>query len=479
MTKKYDIFISYRRKWGALYSRILQLKLQEKGYKVFLDYDELRDGKFDEKIKHGIENSSLFIFLFSKDALVRCKNTNDWVRQEIQYAIKLKKHIIPIIPDNELSVIPDNIPTEIKEVISRNEFSFLDYGKALNSSVESLIKDRIIPHIGKRHPLIKRIIRYVITCISIFFFVLLCIRFFLDYCDYNSCNNYRQFVEYKNKHNGIFHFFKQDAIKTIESYNEIWPSDTLGFSVKIDSAINYSQLLACKSIIDNMIYVKGGTYLMGASDSDKEADDILEKPRLRKEINDFFIGKYEVSVGEWNSILDKPYEEKNSSLPITNVTWYECKVFVERLFELTGISFAIPTEAEWEYAARGGLYSSDFRFSGSNSVDSVAVYAGNSRGCPQIRNCDNMNNKLGLEPNELDLYDMSGNVEEWCADDFFEYEDIKNNSILFKYHNGDPKVIRGGSFESPARDVRVSTRQGKSANQKSSTLGLRIIIRAN
>lgn len=481
MKTKYDIFISYRRKWGALYSRILQLKLQEKGYKVFLDYDELKDGHFDEKIKQAILNSSLFLFMFSKESLDRCKNEDDWVRQEIQYAIENKKHIIPVIPDKEVSEIPDDIPDDIADAIARNEHSDVDYGKALDSSVNSLIDDRIAPHIGKRNPIEKRIIKWSSIAIILICAVLLSYRFISDYRDYHACNNLREFTAYQDNHQGLFHFFKGDVADTLMAYNAIMlPPDTLGCFINIDEGVTYKQLLACRSIISRMIEVEGGTYMMGASDSDLDADSDLEKPQIEMTVGDFLISKYEVSVKEWNSILGRSYDEKDANLPMTNITWYECQAFVDSLHSLTGLDFAIPSEAEWEWAARGGSKSEGTFYAGSSDINRVAVYEKNSHGKPHKRACGE-GDDLGLEPNELDIYDMSGNVEEWCSDDFREYKDLESHTLSPKVHDGELKVIRGGSYESSATDVRITTRGGKAskAEDKSatSTVGLRLIIR--
>lgn len=105
MEKKYDIFISYRRDGGAQYARILQLMLLQRGYRVFLDYDELSDGKFGNHIKDAIEHSSIFMIILSNNSLRRCKNEDDWVRKEILYALELEKLFIPVNPDSSFDGI--------------------------------------------------------------------------------------------------------------------------------------------------------------------------------------------------------------------------------------------------------------------------------------------------------------------------------------------------------------------------------------
>ena len=124
---KYDIFISYRRVGGAQYARILQLMLSQRGYKVFLDYDELKDGVFGKRIKAAIAEAPIFLLLLSKDALDRCENVDDWLREEVLLALKLKKKIVPINPDKTFDGIHTIIPKEIVEIASDIQHSEIDF----------------------------------------------------------------------------------------------------------------------------------------------------------------------------------------------------------------------------------------------------------------------------------------------------------------------------------------------------------------
>ncbi|MBR0324280.1 MAG: SUMF1/EgtB/PvdO family nonheme iron enzyme, partial [Bacteroidales bacterium] len=121
----------------------------------------------------------------------------------------------------------------------------------------------------------------------------------------------------------------------------------------------------------------------------------------------FYIGKYEVTQAEWKAVMGtNPSRHKGDNLPVENVTWFDCQEFIRKLNELTGKQFRLPTEAEWEYAARGGKHSYGAKYAGDNDIDNVAWYGDNS---------NNTTHPVGLKrPNELGLYDMTGNVQEWC-----------------------------------------------------------------
>ena len=128
---KYDIFISYRRVGGAQYARILQLMLIQRGYKVFLDYDELTDGVFSDKIRAAIKEAPVFMLVLSGGSMTRCANEGDWVREEITLAVKQGKHIIPMNPDNSFDGFPEGMPEELKESIGSHQHSEISFGQAL------------------------------------------------------------------------------------------------------------------------------------------------------------------------------------------------------------------------------------------------------------------------------------------------------------------------------------------------------------
>lgn len=196
-----------------------------------------------------------------------------------------------------------------------------------------------------------------------------------------------------------------------------------------------------------MVYVSGGTFRMGSDDSDAYSD---EKPVHSVTLSSYRIGKYEVTQDIWEAVTgSNPSFYKGSRLPVDNVSWEDCQTFIRRLNVLTGQNFRLPTEAEWEFAARGGNSSRGCKYSGSNDLGNVAWYIGNS---------DDRPHNVGTKsPNELGIYDMSGNVGEWCQDWDGNYG--SSSQIDPKGPaNGSVKVIRNGSYVSGDRGLRVSAR---------------------
>ena len=150
MEQKYDIFISYRREGGDNYARTIQLEL-EKRYHVFLDFDELKDGVFDQRIMDAISEAPVFLLVLSHGALDRCVNENDWVRKEILYAAKCGKHIVPVtILDDNFEGIPSNLPEELKQLVGSHQFSELQMKTLFKSSMNELIRYRIEPYVQKQ-----------------------------------------------------------------------------------------------------------------------------------------------------------------------------------------------------------------------------------------------------------------------------------------------------------------------------------------
>ena len=178
-----------------------------------------------------------------------------------------------------------------------------------------------------------------------------------------------------------------------------------------------------QNLIKNMVYVEGGTFMMGAtSEQGSDAYD-REKPAHQVTLSSFSIGKYEVTQEEWEAVMgSNPSYFKGKKLPVEKVSWDNCQKFIRKLNKLTGKQFRLPTEAEWEYASRGGSMSRGYKYAGGNDLGSVAWYDGNS---------DNKTHEVGKkQPNELGLYDMSGNVWEWCQDWYWDWYGKYGNSFL-------------------------------------------------
>lgn len=208
-----------------------------------------------------------------------------------------------------------------------------------------------------------------------------------------------------------------------------------------------------KGVTFDMVYVEGGTFTMGATaepDSEAYGD---EKPAHQVTLSSYYIGKYEVTQELWQAVMGKnPSVYKGDARrPVERVSWDGCQKFLRKLNDLTGKRFRLPTEAEWEYAARGGKWSRDYKYAGSNNLDAVAWYYGNSA---------NTTHPVGQKsPNELGIYDMSGNVYEWCLDWYGSYSSNSQTNPSGA-SSGSYRVGRGGGWSSAAGYCRVLNRSG-------------------
>ena len=218
----------------------------------------------------------------------------------------------------------------------------------------------------------------------------------------------------------------------------------------------------------DMVRVEAGTFTMGATAEMKKPDG-AEKPTHRVTLtNDYDIGKYEVTQALWKAVMGKnPSYFKGDNLPVENVSWDDCQEFISKLNSITGKTFRLPTEAEWEYAARGGNKSRGYQYSGSNNLLDVAWF------------WDNSGHKIHAvgtkQPNELGIYDMSGNVWEWCQD---WYETYSSSSQVNPTgaNSGSYRVCRGGSWGCIARICRSSYRYCGTPVSRYTFLGLRLVL---
>ncbi|MGM9712613.1 MAG: formylglycine-generating enzyme family protein [Prevotella sp.] len=215
-----------------------------------------------------------------------------------------------------------------------------------------------------------------------------------------------------------------------------------------------------------MIPVEGGTFTMGAT-AEQENPYEDEKPH-QVTLSGYYIGKYEVTQALWKAVMGKnPSKQKGDNLPVERVSWNDCQEFISRLNSITGKTFRLPTEAEWEFAARGGNLSRGYQYSGSNNINDVAWFESNS---------DQKTHNVGTKaPNELGIYDMSGNVWEWCQDWISDYTNSAQINPTGQ-SSGSGRVLRGGSWFYGARGCRVAIRIGYTPDYGSNDLGLRLAI---
>lgn len=226
-------------------------------------------------------------------------------------------------------------------------------------------------------------------------------------------------------------------------------------------------ILRIKGIEYPMVYISGGSFLMGSEDPTTDADD--ERPIHHVTLSSYFIGKYEVTQDLWEAVMESnPSRFKGSRKPVERVGWDDCQEFIRELNSLTGQNFRLPTEAQWEFAARGGTSSKGYKYSGSNYIDSVGWYSGNG---------GRKTHEVGMKsPNELGIYDMSGNVGEWCSDWDSSYESFAQTNPTGP-SSGKYRVYRGGAWESYfERDCCVTSRGANNPNNSMDRIGLRLCL---
>jgi formylglycine-generating enzyme required for sulfatase activity len=212
-----------------------------------------------------------------------------------------------------------------------------------------------------------------------------------------------------------------------------------------------------------MVKVIGGIFQMGSNDYDSE------KPIHSVKVSDFYIGKYEVTQKQWREVMgNNPPELNNKNCdkcPVERVSWDDVQEFLKKLNQKTGKTYRLPTEEEWEYATRGGNKSAGYKYAGSNDIGRVAWYGVNYK--ESKYGTQGTTHPVGTKsPNELDIYDMSGNVWEWTSSGWSDSYKKPRNSQYY--------VLRGGSWDSYAINCRVANRSIFVPTGRNNELGFRL-----
>ena len=257
-----------------------------------------------------------------------------------------------------------------------------------------------------------------------------------------------------------------------------------GFDINWTGNLNKNEKDAIREMISNMVKVDGGTFYMGAqSDSveylnyDENATS-WEAPVHEVTVSPFFINKYEVTQNLWVAIMgETPNNEssmqwekefgKGDKYPAYRISYKDVELFIGMLNEYTGLNFALPTEAQWEFAARGGASTNYELYAGGDIVDNVAWIDSNSDKCSEV----GMKN-----PNALGLYDMSGNVWEMCQDWYNQYTEEAVTDPVGEEYNQGYKVFRGGSWNTNAQQARVTARYQQGIHYRDYNTGFRLVI---
>ena len=519
--KKYDIFISYRRTDTG--QRAEHLKdLLENDYKDRVSFDrENLTGLFDVELARRIDSCVDFLLLIDEESLVYSELDNsdekirlynylatasiddfeakigelgpeyplDFVRIEIGRALHRRDvNIIPIVPEtsNSFNFSKLYLP---KDIVGLKRYEAIFFSK----NKDSLFKD-ILNKLCKHLKTSKISKKHVGTTNSVVYKIRVnckCALFiddeYIQDVDANKLTKislpkgeYLRKVVDKEDEN----VFNETEIQLVEG-SKLDDIQLNRLHEKCSGAVkdlvnasegkieeNRNQLLQSfqvNGVSFNMIKVIGGKFTMGATD--EQGGNIKDQlPAHRVILSDYYIGETPVTQELWNEVMDdNPSCYKGPKKPVEMVSWNDCQEFVAKLNKLTGGKFRLPTEAEWEFAARGGVDSKGFKYAGSDCLNEVAWYAKNS---------DDMTHEVKTKtPNELGLYDMNGNVWEWCSD----YYSPSYYSVSPKINpqgpiTGSSRVNRGGSWFTDISRYRISVRDGNPEQGRYAALGLRLAM---
>ena len=271
------------------------------------------------------------------------------------------------------------------------------------------------------------------------------------------------------------------VVKKSATYTAVFEETTGGGGVPQEALDIHTGIACIDALATDMILVNGETFPMGALWTDTNAYD-NEQPQHNVTLSDFYICKYEVTQELWEAVMggNPTYNNdgwtevkgKGAKYPAYRISWNNCDTFIQRLNDKTGLKFRMPTEAEWEFAAKGGNITNGYTYAGSNILGDVAWYKDNSN--------DKTHEVMQKSPNELGLYDMSGNVEEWCSDwyDRTYYRDNIDNVNPQGPATGTYRVHRGGNYDSEANSCRVLRRDYVHPRIFYTNYGLRLALSA-
>ena len=261
------------------------------------------------------------------------------------------------------------------------------------------------------------------------------------------------------------------------SSGDTFQHDSLAYDTVVDIPRPSGQYLdiTVNGVTFTMVRVEGGTFTMGATSEQTGANDD-KKPAHRVTLSDYYIGQTEVTQALWEAVMGEtptsdgyPWESEiglGDNYPAYRISYDDVLSFISKLNSLTGRTFRMPTEAEWEYAARGGNKSKGYLYSGGNTLDNVGWYYENSSSTHPVAQ---------KSANELGLYDMSGNVEEWCSDWFDDYSSSPQTNPTGP-STGSIRVLRGGSWDTSATFCRVTYRSTSSPSFRYYNFGVRLAL---
>ncbi len=519
-TKKneYDVFISYSRRDyvdeaknvlpGNIISQIKHV-FKENNISYWMDEEGIYSGdEFAKVIAGYIRRSKIFLFVSTENS-----NSSDWTSDEIAVARMYKKTIIPFRYDD----------SEYNEsvIVFIAKLDYIDYFTNPNPALQKLVssikqklgeqkdpkiqeeivklsddyqnlytqQDTIINQLVEKNQMLGNTTKQCPVCDTLVSIE----ASFCNRCGWSFSALYGMGGNYSRSYDKAQRALCQANWSSIAKVgllkNEMREQEKLANEkieqlrkelhearqdlnetiIKLKKAEENPKLPPfIQQIIDNMIYVEGGSFNMGAtSEQESECRD-FEKPVHEVQLNDFYIGRTPVTQQQWEAVMGyNPSCFKGDNLPVEQVSWVDCHRFINKLNSLTGKKFRLLTESEWEYAARGGTKNNGYKYAGGDAFDDVAWYKDNS---------DSKTHPVATKnANELGIYDMSGNVWEWCQD----WNGIYPSSPSLNPKgptSGSYRVFRGGSWCSTPYDCRVSYRNAYAPTFTSNYLGFRLAL---
>ena len=439
---KYDVFISYGRKDTEIVNEFVN-RLESEGVKVWIDRDGIESGDaFKRVIVNAIKESALFLFFSSKYS-----NASPWTTKEVGIAVHYQKPIIPIRIDNALYC--EDIEFDLVNL------DYIDYSEP-----------------DMRHPMMEKLVRTVKSKLPR--------REEKDMAAMETTTQPETKEPAPVAHRDEVHVEKEPLREETPKDTGKKSKKTLGIVMGLvavaavavlllfvlgphdgrpeEEPVAYEDLtFTVNGVSFIMKPVEGEAYMMGGTD-DNQSHEV--------EVSSFYMGETEVTQALWKAVMDNVpthnggwTEEKGlgDNYPAYEISWNEIQIFIRKLNALTNKDFRLPTEVEWEFAARGGKKANGYLYAGSPRVEEVAWYN---------RNSDNTTHEVRqLKPNELGLYDMSGNVWEWCSNLF----DAEASDATMR-------VIRGGGWNRNVDCCQVSFRGKGGPDFKGDSHGFRLAL---
>lgn len=498
----YDIFLSYRRKNADGHSNVGTVRtfmyvFERHGYEVFFDFKDCTDEYFSDTILPAIRTCQYFVLVLTRGCLERCKDKGDWLRREIEEAIKYRKKIIPITPDGEFEVWPTDIPDSMNALSANDglQITTIHTDSIFEDNMAQLIRNRMNPPQRRKAEGMENFPKLKVKS------NLDCVMYVDEEERANISANKLEMIPLKAGE----YMLKFESVENVADYLEE------EYTMPAEDRLKKVDLLQIKQdreyreqrereerereqekerkereererkereargefevegVKFKMVKVEGGTFTMGATKEQGSDAWDDEKPAHQVTLSDYYIGETQVTQVLWKALMgNNPSRFKgDDNLPVERVSWDDAQVFVEKLKGKTGKVFRLPTEAEWEYAARGGEKSKGYKYSGSDNIDRVAWYGNNSRARTHV-----VKRKMA---NELGLYDMSGNVWEWCQDIYDNYGSNAQTDPKVDT-SGASYVSRGGGWDCTERFCRVSCRDFSPSAWRKRNLGFRLVM---